>query len=78
MKQQRTSGSRRNVNQRLDDIDYICFTIQHVGIMRVNIYLFVLTLIRKPNNFFRATNVLGKNKLIAAAARHTCKAYCFR
>ena len=33
MQQQRTSGSRRNVNQRLDDIDYICFTIQHVGIM---------------------------------------------
>ena len=74
MQQQRTSGSRRKVNQRLDDIDYI-FTIQHVGIMDVNIYLFVLTLIRKPNNFFPAINVLGKNKFIAAAARHTCKAH---
>ena len=61
MQQQRTSGSRRNVNERLDDIDSICFTIQHVGIMGVNIYLFVLTLIRKPNNFFPPINVLGKN-----------------
>ena len=75
MQQQRTSGSRRNVNQRLDDTDYICFTIQHVGIMGVNIYLFVLTLIRKPNNFFPAINVLGKNKLIATAARHTCTVF---
>ena len=75
MQQQRTSGSRRNVNQRLEDTDYTCFTIEHVGIMSVNIYILVLTLIRKPNNFFPAINVLGKNKLIAAAARHTCTVF---
>ena len=51
MQQQRTGGSRQNLNQRLDDTDYICFTIQHLDIMRVNIYFFVLALIRKPDNF---------------------------
>ena len=51
MQQQRTGGSRQNLNQRLDDIDCICFTIQHLDIMRVNIYFFVLALIRKPDNF---------------------------
>ena len=45
MQEQRTGGSRQDLNQRLDDTDYICFTIQHLDIMRVNIYFFVLALI---------------------------------
>ena len=68
MQQQRTSGSRRNIDQRLNNASYICFTIQHLGIMRANIYLFVLTQTHKLDNFYPAVNVLGKNKLTAAAA----------
>ena len=75
MQQQRTGGSRRNVDQRLDDSDYNCFTIQYLGIMRVNIYFFVVILIHKPDNFSPAINVLGKNKLITAVAWHTCTVF---